>query len=98
MGTIELNGEVKLECARRFSRLLVEKLGDRVHKVVLFGSVAKGRACEHSDIDILVVVDRLDEEVHRVLADISFNIGVETGEGIEYMAMGIEEYMAKKAQ
>jgi|ETN01SMinimDraft_4_1059930.scaffolds.fasta_scaffold688612_1 predicted nucleotidyltransferase len=37
-------------------RLLTE-LRDRIHSIVLFGSVARGEATGDSDIDVLVITD-----------------------------------------
>ncbi len=47
-----------LELARRFSGLVREDMP--VKKVVLYGSHATGTARKDSDIDIAVVVDKLD--------------------------------------
>ena len=48
-----------VEVARRYARLARERL--HCDKAVLFGSHAEGRADEHSDIDVGLFVDRLDE-------------------------------------
>lgn len=34
--------------------------GRRLRRVVLFGSWARGEAHEHSDVDVIVVLDRVD--------------------------------------
>jgi predicted nucleotidyltransferase len=44
--------DAALEAARRLARLLHEDLG--VRRVLLFGSLARGRFTEHSDIDLAV--------------------------------------------
>ena len=50
--------------------------GFNPERVILFGSVARGDADEHSDVDLLVVVDtdadpfRLTAKMYRELADI----------------------------
>ena len=41
--------------AKRFAKEAQERLGDRVEKIVLFGSVATDSCGEDSDIDILIV-------------------------------------------
>ena len=48
---------------------LVKKLGDRIESIVLYGSVAKNKAHEESDIDILIVTR--DEEDKRLYDKIS---------------------------
>jgi predicted nucleotidyltransferase len=43
-----------------------EVLGDRLEKVILFGSYARGDYDEESDIDIMVLADIAPEEVDRI--------------------------------
>jgi predicted nucleotidyltransferase len=42
--------------ARRYARLLQDALGERLVSMALFGSVARGTANAHSDIDLFVVI------------------------------------------
>jgi len=44
---------------RQLTRELKKMYGDRLKKVVLFGSYARGEATPDSDIDILVVLENL---------------------------------------
>lgn len=47
--------------AAELARALETRLGERLHSVLLFGSVARGEAVEGvSDINILVLLDRVD--------------------------------------
>jgi len=87
--------ERKIRCAEEFARLLVQRLGSRVCRVVLFGSVAKGDADADSDIDILVILDAVDEQARRVIAETAFETSIAHDESIEYLTMDIEEYMRK---
>lgn len=43
------------EVAEEFVRRLKRRYGDRIERVVLFGSVARGEARKDSDVDLLVV-------------------------------------------
>ena len=45
--------------ARTFSGILLEKLGDDLVSVVLFGSVARGDEGRESDVDVLVIARNL---------------------------------------
>jgi predicted nucleotidyltransferase len=48
---------------------LIELLGDKLKRFVLFGSRARGDADETSDIDVAVVVADLTKEVKRKIID-----------------------------
>jgi len=85
----------KAGCAKEFAEHLAEKLGGRLYKVVLFGSVAKGTADVDSDVDVLVVVDRVSEDVKNIVAEAAFQVGLSCGEAIEYILMDLEEYRSR---
>jgi uncharacterized protein len=50
------------EILAHLKRYLVEAYGERLDRVILFGSQARGDARADSDIDVLIVL--ADEEVH----------------------------------
>ena len=59
----------------------------------LFGSLAKGKASEESDIDLLVVYSDMEERKFvEVISEIGFSILMETGELIEVIPMLKVEY------
>jgi predicted nucleotidyltransferase len=69
----------------RFRAALDELYGDRIERVVLFGSRARGDAHEASDYDIAVFLKDLTDrwrEFHR-LADLRTEILADTGVFIE---------------
>jgi uncharacterized protein len=73
------------EILRRFRAALDELYGDRIERVVLFGSRARGDAHEASDYDIAVFLKDLTDrrrEFHR-LADLRTEILADTGVFIE---------------
>ncbi len=61
---------------QEFVKVALEKYGDLIERIILFGSVARGEATEESDIDILVVGDTSLEE----LVGVSFPILLDEGE------------------
>ena len=67
----------------------------KLFKVILFGSVAKGLSDVDSDVDLLVVVDRVTDEVRRVVAETAFEVSTRWREPVEYIIMDLEEYRAK---
>ncbi|MDO8648864.1 MAG: nucleotidyltransferase domain-containing protein [Candidatus Peregrinibacteria bacterium] len=71
-----------LRLARRFKALLLQR-GYPVHRVVLYGSVAKGTSRADSDIDIAVVTDpfgvsRIREGGDILLASKDIDLRIET--------------------
>ena len=72
---------------RRFRAALDEMYGDRIERVVLFGSRARGDASADSDYDVAVFLrDMADRfaEMDR-LADLGTDILNETGEFVHAM-------------
>jgi predicted nucleotidyltransferase len=51
-----------VEVPRAVATDLAAFYGERLRRVVLFGSFARGDADEDSDVDLLVVLDRVDDE------------------------------------
>ena len=58
MDNQELNDKL-LDLAHRYTRLLEKLIDERLVSVALFGSVARGTANGHSDIDLFVVIKDL---------------------------------------
>jgi len=85
--------ERKREALEEFIFELKKRLGDKIWGIYLFGSLAKGKANEESDIDLLVVYSDMEERKFvEVVSEIGFSILMETGELIEVIPMLKEEY------
>jgi len=50
------------------------RLGTRIRQIVLFGSRARGEAREHSDYDVLVIVDRRTPDVRSIVLEIEADL------------------------
>jgi len=50
-----------------YRRLLEEHFGERLVQLTLFGSYARGDARADSDVDVAVVLDRIDRPAERTL-------------------------------
>ena len=87
--------EKKIEYSREFAKDLAERLRERLFKAVLFGSAAKGLCDVDSDVDLLVVVDRVSDDVKNIVAESAFEISIKFHESIECIIMSIEEYKSK---
>jgi len=48
------------------------KLGNNYRYGALFGSRARGNACQDSDYDVLVVADHIDHHLKRDIIDIAY--------------------------
>jgi predicted nucleotidyltransferase len=64
------------EAARRFAEDLRSRYGDAVLDVRLFGSFARGEAHEDSDVDVAVVLERVDWATQRDVIDLATDIGL----------------------
>ena len=69
---------------KRFRAAVTEIYGDRLERVVLFGSHARGDAQEDSDYDVAVFLRGMDDRMAEMnrLADLSTDILYDTGEFI----------------
>ena len=63
----------RLEIAKEFAEAIKS---DKIVKIILFGSVARGEDREHSDIDILIISDYRDdiwEDIADMIGEIVLN-------------------------
>ena len=81
----------------RFRKALEEMYGQRLERVVLFGSRARGDARPESDYDIAVFLRDMDDrfaEIYR-LADLSSNVIDETDEVVHAMPYHAGAYVER---
>jgi len=57
-----------------FSALMRAALGPRLHRLVLFGSRARGEAHLGSDYDVLIVVDRAPAALRQMVLDVEVHM------------------------
>jgi predicted nucleotidyltransferase len=63
----------------KFKDLALKEYGQKLKKVILYGSYAKGKAKKDSDIDLMIVLSEMESaftEIDR-LNNIKFSIGLE---------------------
>lgn len=66
--------EISDRIIREFARELRSQLGDRIKKIILYGSRARGDFWEVSDFDVIALVDKRTKEVEDKILDIEGKI------------------------
>jgi predicted nucleotidyltransferase len=75
-----------------------ERLGARVAGIRLFGSYARGEATADSDVDCLVLLDRVDRDDDRAITDLAADLIWQiAGVVVSPMIMSVAEFEAWKA-
>jgi uncharacterized protein len=74
-----------LRIAEEAARRLKDAYGDRLRQVVLFGSWVRGDAHEESDVDLLVVLDKIDNRTHERdrLVDVLYDLELDSRRAIQ---------------
>lgn len=73
-------------------------LGNRLKKIILYGSYARGDYNEKSDIDLMLLTDLNFEEIEKYrddISDIAFEIELKTGIIISPVIKNIDNYNSK---
>src|SRR5271157_3593685 len=65
--------EKDLRVIAKFKLLVSQQIN--VREVMVFGSRARGDATEESDLDVLVVVDRLDHSIEKYISECAWEAG-----------------------
>ena len=75
-----------------FVRRALERYGDEIESIILFGSVARGEGKEDSDVDVLVIWKEDKLEGWDVLEDIAMDILLEYRQLISIKIIYPKEY------
>ncbi len=78
-----------------FSRRVKDILDDKLTKIILYGSYARGDYRENSDIDIMVLTTLTDEEIRKIKTDIyelAFDFQMEYGIDISVIVKNEEHF------
>jgi predicted nucleotidyltransferase len=73
-----------------FITLVREKI--RIHRVVLFGSRARGDAEPDSDMDVLVIIDELTDEKEDYISECAWKAGFEYGIVLVPVVFSVDEW------
>lgn len=78
-----------------FSRQVKRILGNKLSKVILYGSYARGDFRENSDIDIMVLTTLTDDEIEKIenrIFDLAFDFEMEYGIDISVILKNEEHF------
>ncbi len=81
-----------------FSKKVEKILGNRLKKIVLYGSYARGDYRSNSDIDIMILTDLNEKEIEDFrdeIVSIAFDIELENGIVISPVIKNIEKFNTK---
>ena len=79
----------------KFSQEVKRMLGEKLTKVIVYGSYARGDYRDNSDVDIMILVKLTDEEIRTVkndIYDLAFEVEMNTGIEISPVIKNEEQY------
>jgi predicted nucleotidyltransferase len=85
---MELNTEER-EALSQVTRTLRDRFG--ATEIILYGSAARGQLDEESDIDLLVVLPRIDWEIQKEIIGVCFEAELQCGRIISTVCYSTEE-------
>ena len=91
-----MKNDIRKKALEEFVRRAKEKYGDKIEKIILFGSYARGEAKRESDIDVLVITKRKDLALERNIIDLSFEILIEFSVDVSPKVYSREEVDAER--
>ena len=79
----------------KFSQEVKRTLGEKLTKVIVYGSYARGDYRDNSDVDIMILVKLSDEEIRAIkndIYDLAFDVEMSTGIEISPVIKNEEQY------
>ena len=83
---------------QRFVKEVQQLFGDRLKKIILYGSYARGDYNNQSDIDIMILTDLSFKEIEEYrdkISDIAYDIELDTGIILSPIIKNIEKYNSR---
>lgn len=78
-----------------FANQIKDILGNKLTKVIVYGSYARGDYCENSDVDIMILVNITENEIKRIssaIYDMAYDIELEKGIHISVIIKNEEQF------
>lgn len=79
----------------KFSQQVKKILGNKLDKVILYGSYARGDYNEYSDVDIMILTTLTDEEIEKaetILFDLAFDFQMDYGIDISVVVKNKDQF------
>jgi len=78
--------------AKEIRDILVSRLGDIIHDVVIFGSRVKGKARSDSDYDVLIILNCEDtRKTRRAISDLCYELDLKYDIFIDTQIISLDE-------
>ena len=74
-----MRSDFKQKALEEFTKSIRNKYGNKIKKIILYGSMARNEDNDFSDIDILVLSDEKYQFLQRELSFLAFDIGIKYG-------------------
>ena len=75
-----------------FRKRLGSRFGERLARIVLFGSRARGECSSESDLDVLVLVTDLTPNERREVIDAAYDLELSSGLAVEPVVRDVETW------
>jgi len=99
IATIEADLAGARDIAREFAAQIRGRFGERVRRLTLYGSAARGDWAAESDIDVLVLLDDVADADQSWLAGTAFRLGVlDNGVVLQPLCMPERDFARMKAR
>jgi predicted nucleotidyltransferase len=91
-----MNKSKEKEIVQRFKEKVTETLGERLDRIVLFGSRARGDAEDDSDFDFLVTVMKPHADDKERVRQIAWELSLQYDTVITPLVIPIEDFVEEK--
>ena len=75
-----------------FVKTLKEKYGDKIKRIILFGSVARGEDKEDSDMDVLIITNYDSFKMQKLVSGIVVEVLLKTGVYVSAKVLSLDEF------
>jgi len=75
-----------------FVKSLKDRYEDKVEKIILFGSVARGEDNEDSDVDVLIITSYDSFKMQKLVSEIAVDVLLRTGVYVSAKVMSVDEF------